>query len=133
MQLTQLIASSRSINAACPGHREQVATSERSSLNNKPQSQGSVLSRLRAKRSKTAAARPDSETLNEHSYRIRVRGHLDDSWSAWFDGMTVTTEEAAVTVLKGPLPDQAALHGTIAKIRNLGLQLISIEPMTVEE
>ena len=45
----------------------------------------------------------------------------------------MTTEEGAVTVLKGTLPDQAALHGTIAKIRNLGLQLISIEPMAVEE
>jgi hypothetical protein len=67
------------------------------------------------------------------SYRIRVRGHLDESWSAWFNGLTVTTEENAVTILTGTLLDQAALYGTIAKISNLGLQLLSVEPIATEE
>jgi hypothetical protein len=59
-------------------------------------------------------------------YEIRVEGVLDEHWSAWFDGMQITSEPAGVTVIAGPVTDQAALHGLLAKIRDLGLQLISV-------
>jgi hypothetical protein len=59
------------------------------------------------------------------SYEIRVEGVLGHTWSAWFDGLDVTTE-GAQSVLKGELADDAALHGILAKIRDLGLQLISV-------
>jgi hypothetical protein len=60
------------------------------------------------------------------SYEIRVEGILDEHWSAWFDGMQVTPESDGVTVIAGPVTDQAALHGLLAKIRDLGLPLISV-------
>lgn len=59
-------------------------------------------------------------------YEIRVRGWLDPSWSEWFDGMEIRHESDGETILSGRLPDQAALHGCIAKIRNLNVQLLSI-------
>jgi hypothetical protein len=59
-------------------------------------------------------------------YRIRVRGQLDPEWSAWFDGLTVTPQPDGSTLLVGRIPDQAALHGLLAKIRDLGLPLISM-------
>ena len=59
-------------------------------------------------------------------YQIRVKGHLSDQWSAWFDGMTMSYDECANTILCGPIPDQAALHGILAKIRDLGLPLLSL-------
>jgi hypothetical protein len=64
------------------------------------------------------------------SYRIVVRGQLDSSWTEWFDGMTITTspDEAGnpLSTLAGPLPDQAALYGIIARLRDLGLTLLEI-------
>jgi hypothetical protein len=59
-------------------------------------------------------------------YEIRVRGHLDGGWSDWFAGMTCTNLPGGEAVLDGILPDQAALHGVLARIRNLNLALISI-------
>ncbi len=59
-------------------------------------------------------------------YRIRVKGHLDPSWSAWFDGLTITHEANGESVLAGPLPDQAALYGILEKARNLNLRLVSV-------
>ena len=59
-------------------------------------------------------------------YRIRVKGQLDPSWSAWFDGLTITHEASDETVLAGPLPDQAALYGVLEKARNLNLTLVSV-------
>jgi hypothetical protein len=59
------------------------------------------------------------------SYEVAVEGLLGDSWSAWFDGLAVTTE-GGHSVLYGELEDDAALHGVLAKIRDLGLQLISV-------
>ena len=50
-------------------------------------------------------------------YQITLRGHLDHHWSAWFDGMTITNETNGEAVLRGPLADQAALHGVLIKIR----------------
>ena len=60
------------------------------------------------------------------TYQIRVRGHLDLGWAGWFDGLTIRHTEDGDTVLEGPVADQAALHGLLAKIRDLGLLLVSI-------
>jgi hypothetical protein len=61
-------------------------------------------------------------------YEIKVQGKLDDShWSQWFDGMTVTVEERGETVIRGPVADQAALFGLLAKVRDLALPLLSVQ------
>jgi hypothetical protein len=62
-------------------------------------------------------------------YEIRVEGQLDEHWSAWFDGMTMTMEENGETILAGPVPDQPALYGVLAKVRDLGLPLLSVKRM----
>jgi hypothetical protein len=60
-------------------------------------------------------------------YELRVDGHLDDRWTAWFDDLTLTRESDGTTTLRGLVPDQAALHGLLAKVRDLGATLISVE------
>ncbi len=60
-------------------------------------------------------------------YRIRVQGQLRSEWSDWFDGMSVKPTEEGETVLQGPVVDQAALHGLLIRVRDLGLVLISVE------
>lgn len=62
-------------------------------------------------------------------YEIRVKGHLDLSWSDWFDTLTLTHEANGDTVLAGDLPDQAALHGILRKVRDLGITLVSVNPV----
>jgi hypothetical protein len=59
-------------------------------------------------------------------YEICLQGRLDGRWSAWFDGMTVTTDRTGTTVLRGAVVDQAALHGLLARLRDLGLPLVSV-------
>ena len=59
-------------------------------------------------------------------YTIRVKGHLDQSWSAWFDGMTITNEANGNTAISGPVVDQAALHSLLVTVHNLHLTLISV-------
>ncbi len=59
-------------------------------------------------------------------YQIRIKGHLDVQWAAWFEGLTITLEENGETLLTGPVLDQAALHGLLRKVRDLGVQLISV-------
>ncbi len=59
-------------------------------------------------------------------YEIRVKGRLDTRWAAWFDGLTLTHGSDGTTVIYGPVADQAALHGLLQKIRDLGLPLISV-------
>ena len=59
-------------------------------------------------------------------YEIRVRGHLDTRWAAWFDGLTLTHGSDGTTIIHGPVADQAALHGLLQKARDLGLPLISV-------
>jgi hypothetical protein len=59
-------------------------------------------------------------------YEIRIRGVLDSQWSSWFEGLTITTDEPGQTLIAGPVTDQAALHGLLAKIRDLGMPLLSV-------
>jgi hypothetical protein len=60
-----------------------------------------------------------------NSYEIRVKGHLDPRWSAWFEGLTITYQDDC-TVLRGPLADEAMLHGVLMKVRDLALPLIAL-------
>lgn len=62
-------------------------------------------------------------------YEIRIKGHLDDRWSEWFEGLTITLEEDGNTLLTGPVIDQAALHGLLKKVRDLGMPLLSVCPL----
>ncbi len=66
-------------------------------------------------------AQPERCTI----YEIRLKGHLDEHWSEWFDDLTVTYDEHDNTILTGPIVDQSALHGLLKKVRDLGLPLIS--------
>lgn len=59
-------------------------------------------------------------------YEIRLNGHLDVQWVTWFDSLTITLEENGNTLLSGPVADQAALHGLLKKVRDLGVTLISV-------
>jgi hypothetical protein len=66
-------------------------------------------------------------------YEIRVRGALDSRWSAWFEGLTVTSDESGQTVIAGPVADQAALHGLLIKVRDLGLPLLSVRQLDPDQ
>ena len=59
-------------------------------------------------------------------YAIRLTGHLDARWAAWFDGLTVSHEADGATLISGPIADQAALHGLLQRVRDLGLPLVSV-------
>jgi hypothetical protein len=59
-------------------------------------------------------------------YQIRIKGHLGRQWSDWFGGLTIILEENGDTLLTGPVVDQAALHGLLRKVRDLGMPLISV-------
>jgi hypothetical protein len=59
-------------------------------------------------------------------YEIRVRGVLDSRWSAWFEGLQISSDEPGETTIAGPVTDQAALHGLLTKIRDLALPLLSV-------
>jgi hypothetical protein len=66
-------------------------------------------------------------------YQIRLKGHLGREWADWFEGLTITLEEDGDTLLTGPVIDQAALHGLLKKVRDLGLPLISVVPVQPKE
>jgi hypothetical protein len=59
-------------------------------------------------------------------YEIRVKGVLDSGWSAWFAGLQVTSDQHGQTTITGPVADQTALHGLLAKVRDLGLELLEV-------
>jgi hypothetical protein len=71
----------------------------------------------------------NSPTSNSQIYKIRLKGHLDNRWSAWFEGLTITLEEDGDTLLTGLVVDQAALHGLLKKVRDLGMPLVSVSPV----
>jgi hypothetical protein len=62
------------------------------------------------------------------SVEIRVKGRIDEHWSDWFDGLTITHTDQDETVLTGSIVDQTALYGLLSKLRNLGLPLVSVNP-----
>jgi hypothetical protein len=66
-------------------------------------------------------------------YQITVKGHLDSQWSAWFDNMMISYEANGEAVLRGPLPDQSALYGVLAKVRALGLPLLAVMLVATDE
>jgi hypothetical protein len=66
------------------------------------------------------------------SYEIRLKGHLDTRWADWFDGLALTQESDGTTVLSGSVIDQAALHGLLGKVRDLGLPLIAVRRMGLQ-
>ena len=72
------------------------------------------------------SAMPTGRHQNPGRYEIRVKGHLDTRWAAWFDGLTLAHGSDGTTIIHGPVADQAALHGLLQKIRDLGLPLISV-------
>jgi hypothetical protein len=59
-------------------------------------------------------------------YEIRVMGRLGARWAAWFDGLSLTDEDGGITVIRGPVVDQAALHGLLHKLRDVGIPLVSL-------
>jgi hypothetical protein len=63
-------------------------------------------------------------------YEIRIKGLLDDRWASWFEGLTLTREDNGETLLTGPVLDQAALHGLLRKVRDLGVPLLSVTRVT---
>ena len=63
-------------------------------------------------------------------YQIRIKGHLGRQWTDWFGGLTITLEDNGDTLLTGPVVDQAALHGVLKKVRDLGMPLVSVNRVT---
>ena len=72
----------------------------------------------------SGTARPRS--FDSGQYQIRVKGHLADRWSGWFNGLTLTRCSDGTSLLEGPVVDQAALHGLLQKVRDTGLPLVSV-------
>jgi hypothetical protein len=66
------------------------------------------------------------DSIQTTIYHIRIKGHLGHQWTDWFDGLTITLDENGDTLLTGPIIDQAALHGLLKKVRDLGMPLLSV-------
>ncbi len=69
---------------------------------------------------------PKTDSSQPMIYQIRIKGHLGDQWADWFGGVTITLEDNGETLLTGPVVDQAALHGLLKKVRDLGMPLLSV-------
>ena len=70
---------------------------------------------------------------NPGRYEIRLKGHLDSRWAAWFDGLSLTNENDGTTIICGPVVDQSALHGLLQKVRDLGLPLVSVTQVQLDQ
>jgi len=69
---------------------------------------------------------PERDAGQPMIYEIRIKGHLSHHWTDWFEGLTITLEEDGDTLLTGAVVDQAALHGLLKKVRDLGMPLLSV-------
>jgi hypothetical protein len=69
---------------------------------------------------------PKSDPNQPTIYQIRIKGHLGQQWTDWFEGLTITLEENGDTLLTGPVVDDTALHGLLKKVRDLGMPLLSV-------
>jgi hypothetical protein len=67
-----------------------------------------------------------------HTYQIRIKGHLDPSWAEWFDGFSLTRKPDGTTLLTGSVIDQPSLHGLLTRIHSLGLPLLLVEQIEME-
>ncbi len=77
-------------------------------------------------------SRPGDDDAPAPRYEIRVKGHLGSRWASWFDGMNLTAEDDGTTVIRGPVVDQAALHGLLQSLRDLGITLLSLIPLAAD-
>ncbi|HET7476729.1 MAG TPA: hypothetical protein VFJ97_12010 [Dermatophilaceae bacterium] len=66
------------------------------------------------------------------NYELRIAGHLDEHWSTWFGGLTLTHTDDGTTILRGPVTDQAELHGLLAKVRDLGATLLAVQAIDAD-
>ena len=76
---------------------------------------------------------PKSDPDQPVIYEIRIKGHLGQQWTDWFGGLTITQEDNGNTLLTGPVVDQAALHGLLKKVRDLGMPLLSVNRVQINE
>ena len=72
---------------------------------------------------------PKMDQDTSRNYQIKIEGHLGPQWTDWFGGLTITLEDNGNTLLTGPVVDQAALHGLLKKVRDLGMPLVSVIPV----
>ena len=78
-------------------------------------------------------SKPKLDPSEPRIYQIRIKGHLGPKWADWFNGLTITHEEDGNTLLAGPVIDDAALHGLLKKVRDLGMPLISVITVTPDQ
>jgi hypothetical protein len=76
---------------------------------------------------------PTGASQEAGRYEIRLKGHLDTRWSAWFDGMTFVHDGDGTTLIHGRVVDQAALHGLLGRVRDLGLPLVSVNRVGTDD
>ena len=72
---------------------------------------------------------PQTDPNQPAVYQIRIKGQMNPQWKVWFEGMVITLDEGGDTLITGPVTDQAALHGLLKKVRDLGLPLFSVCPV----
>ncbi len=77
--------------------------------------------------------KPQPDSPQPTIYKIRIKGQLDSQWTDWFEGLTITLDDNGDTLLTGAVIDQAALHGLLKRVRDLGLPLISVCPVCSQE
>ena len=75
---------------------------------------------------------PEGDPGQPLAYQIRIKGHVGRQWTAWFQGLAIMLEENGDTLITGPVVDQAALHGLLRKVRDLGMELVSVSPVEPE-